>query len=654
MTINKKGFTLVEIAVVIAIMAVLLAVLAPSLLRSVEDSRMQRDDSAMGEVTHAVKLALSDPIVLDEMVQYSCTNNYVTYTDSSGVYGAKYTDEEFWAPDGAGFATTITFNPEINAQGDTIYRLDTALVNDMTYGNGSVAQNRIMQGARMEDNQCQLQNATLTGAANSHTYAALKKTLGDTIESKSATYGQSSYTVFIEFEYINKTIVPRVHGEWNGTNLFPEAMASKGSGTSSYDEEEKAQTTISGGTTESVFTQTDLMGGGGTGGSDYKTEDAGTPEHIFAYYTNFTDAVNDINAGTIGQHADTDDAGIASAGIRTDGVYPTVVLMQNITLDESINCVESMSINLNGKKITSNAKQAIKTINTLEIIGNGGAIEVNGYNEDTETHRSIVTSDGTGPLIVKGGTYFVNNTSSANATVCLYTKGIIDVDGVQIKVYGNEKAATYGIYAYGQLTVKNSNFNVFANQVAEDSTYATKSAAIGAKSKTTKNIVHNCNINAGWYTVAGYVNEVVGGVHASWGNGMFLNGAHDKTIIVKNLTLKEKCEWPTELNREWRNPNNMVAFGGSNEVAYHNIYLSNCRFDGSTFKNTAIRVQGAYGENNCSFFMSNTQFNMFSEKFLSMYEPSAQHKVYFGVNCNAGPEHIQQNGVQTFITNESY
>ena len=130
MKINKKGFTLVEIAVVIAIMAVLLAVLAPSLLRSVEDSRMQRDDSAMAEVTHAVKLALSDPIVLDEMVQYSCTNNYVTYTDSSGVYGAKYTDEEFWAPDGAGFATTITFNPEINAQGDTIYRLDTALVND--------------------------------------------------------------------------------------------------------------------------------------------------------------------------------------------------------------------------------------------------------------------------------------------------------------------------------------------------------------------------------------------------------------------------------------------------------------------------------------------------------------------------------------------
>lgn len=605
----------------------------------------------MGEVTNAMKLALADPNVLDEMVQYSCTNNYVTYTDSSGVYGAKYVDEEYWAPDGSGFCTTITLNPETNVSGDTVYRLDTALVNDMTYGNGSVAQNRIMTGARMDNNQCQLQNAKLAGSKYSHTYTALKKTLGETIDAQSATYKNSSYTIFITFEHINKTIVASVHGEWNGTNLYPEAMASKGSGTSSYDDDGEAETTLSGGTTESVFNQTDLTGSGGI--SDYKNEDASSSEYVFAYYTNVLEAVNDINAGTIGKHADTDDETLAVAGIRIDGTLPTVVLMQNVHLDQSISCAVPMAINLNGKKITSSALRAIAAIDDLELVGNGGAIEVNGLVSETESHRSIVTTS-TGMLTVTGGSYFINNTESANATVCFYTKGAISVEGAQIRTYGNDKSSTYGIYAYGQTTVQNSNFNVFANQNPEDSTYATKCGAIGIKNKASKNVVYNCNINASWFTVIGYVNEVVGGVHASWGHGMFINGSHDKKIVVKNLTLKGQCEWPAELHREWRNPNNMVAFGGSDEVAYYNIYLSNCRFDGYDWKNTAIRVQGACGENNCSFFMSDTQFYMGTDKFLSMYESSAQHKVYFGVNCNAGPENIQQNGVSTFITNESY
>lgn len=56
---NNKGFSLVELIIVIAIMAVLMGVLAPQLLKYVEDSRVQSDESAFGEVENAVKIALA-------------------------------------------------------------------------------------------------------------------------------------------------------------------------------------------------------------------------------------------------------------------------------------------------------------------------------------------------------------------------------------------------------------------------------------------------------------------------------------------------------------------------------------------------------------------------------------------------------------------
>lgn len=56
---NNKGFSLVELIIVIAIMAVLMGVLAPQLLKYVEDSRAQTDLTAMSEVENAAEIALS-------------------------------------------------------------------------------------------------------------------------------------------------------------------------------------------------------------------------------------------------------------------------------------------------------------------------------------------------------------------------------------------------------------------------------------------------------------------------------------------------------------------------------------------------------------------------------------------------------------------
>lgn len=73
---NNKGFSLVELIVVVAIMAVLMVVLAPAMLRYVEKTRIQKDDSATGEVREALDLALADETI------YSAVsgNNKITVT----------------------------------------------------------------------------------------------------------------------------------------------------------------------------------------------------------------------------------------------------------------------------------------------------------------------------------------------------------------------------------------------------------------------------------------------------------------------------------------------------------------------------------------------------------------------------------------------
>ena len=58
---NNKGFSLVELIIVIAIMAVLIGVLAPAYLRYVEKSRKSADVQAIDAVMSAMEAAAIDP-----------------------------------------------------------------------------------------------------------------------------------------------------------------------------------------------------------------------------------------------------------------------------------------------------------------------------------------------------------------------------------------------------------------------------------------------------------------------------------------------------------------------------------------------------------------------------------------------------------------
>lgn len=58
---NNKGFSLVELIIVIAIMAVLVGILAPQYLKYVKNSRISTDITNAEEIATAVNVAISDP-----------------------------------------------------------------------------------------------------------------------------------------------------------------------------------------------------------------------------------------------------------------------------------------------------------------------------------------------------------------------------------------------------------------------------------------------------------------------------------------------------------------------------------------------------------------------------------------------------------------
>jgi len=67
---DKRGFSLVELIIVIAIMAILVAVLAPTYLKYVERSRKSTDCQTVAEIIKAVQVYAIDPKV-DPSLQFT-------------------------------------------------------------------------------------------------------------------------------------------------------------------------------------------------------------------------------------------------------------------------------------------------------------------------------------------------------------------------------------------------------------------------------------------------------------------------------------------------------------------------------------------------------------------------------------------------------
>ena len=78
--LDNKGFTLVELIIVIAIIAVLAAVLAPQYIKYLENSRISVDENAVAEIQHNVEVAIAEETVYNAL---GTTGGTVTVTSGS-------------------------------------------------------------------------------------------------------------------------------------------------------------------------------------------------------------------------------------------------------------------------------------------------------------------------------------------------------------------------------------------------------------------------------------------------------------------------------------------------------------------------------------------------------------------------------------------
>ncbi len=72
---NNKGFSLVELIIVIAIMAILVGVMAPQLIKYIEKTNVSSDTQVCDTVKSAITTSMMDPTVLNDSDAASSIND---------------------------------------------------------------------------------------------------------------------------------------------------------------------------------------------------------------------------------------------------------------------------------------------------------------------------------------------------------------------------------------------------------------------------------------------------------------------------------------------------------------------------------------------------------------------------------------------------
>lgn len=132
---NNKGFSLVELIIVIAIMAILAGALAPALIKYINKSRRSADISNADTIRTAVQTALSDEDAMSSFIAKggSCTKADVNSlkngtwgstfgTEISGILGSATLSTKYF---GKGSVFTVTIDASTNTV--TVYSGNTEL-----------------------------------------------------------------------------------------------------------------------------------------------------------------------------------------------------------------------------------------------------------------------------------------------------------------------------------------------------------------------------------------------------------------------------------------------------------------------------------------------------------------------------------------------
>lgn len=114
---NNKGFSLVELIIVIAIMAILVGVMAPQLIKYIEKTNVSSDTQLCDTVKTAVTTAAMDPEVLNDSTSVTKINNCSAAKAITFLSGTSKFESSVAEALGVSSITAATVNSQLKSSG---------------------------------------------------------------------------------------------------------------------------------------------------------------------------------------------------------------------------------------------------------------------------------------------------------------------------------------------------------------------------------------------------------------------------------------------------------------------------------------------------------------------------------------------------------
>ena len=224
---QRKGFSLIELIVAIAILATMLLVLTPATLKYVDESRTAKDLKTTADLTEVVESSLADDTVYQEITKYiigkykDSKMNYSSYIDHAEAEVEEYKEslgeDSYTYGEKARRVDGVRYMVGGKMRGITI-TFPVTEDKKIDYQNGRI--NEIQPGGIKG-----MANPIVLKDASPSMVEFIKNKFGKDVPITSATYRYSEFTIFIytgpAVSFTETADSPmKVYGQWDGTNLI--------------------------------------------------------------------------------------------------------------------------------------------------------------------------------------------------------------------------------------------------------------------------------------------------------------------------------------------------------------------------------------------------------------------------------------------------